>query len=645
MAFPKDCLRPNRQRISAAILLYAWFVFLTLATTFGTLSLAYFSDDLDHLHRVTEFRSGEIGLTEFLLRPHNDQTLPTLRAMYWLSSLYSGSQATALRVMVVAAHAAGALACAMLIFFLTRSHMSAWFGGSVYAAAGGYIASIVWAPSNAIFCLGAVGLAFCFVSLASPLENRRLAFLLSFAAALFAVGGMNGTSVGLLAVPVFCRLWRVQLPMSASRAGFLFVGLGAIVLAVARWNTARIEWHPTISLNADTIAAALWFPFSAAGRFALSWWIHNPQGVYQITAVAAVAWIFLIGSLGSIDRKKWLFLGSLWVAPVMVGCLVAVGRAHEKLGPLYVTDRYYYFFLLPLSVQIALLADAARAFHSRVVFVLIALLTLGIVGSRSRYLASIPQRGFQDYERVLTQGRDLVNRIARASRPVELANGRIPFENVPQNELSLRFLLFAQFPRGLAGVNLATRPLPAAASASQNTILDEWAAANGLQASPACVLEGRLQASRPHSWLDFGLEGYPDMIVHGFYARQDGFRFIAHAAILRLRTAPGVFVVRAVSPVEVRVRVEIAGETVSEILCDAGGDRDFEIPFPRSEARDGREVLVRLTADRIWRPSEKDPSNLDSRTLSIGVRAIGFQSAAGAPLPSCTALAASHAND
>ena len=465
------------------VLLTGWLIVLNAWMFADTLRLPYYSDDFDHLHVIAEVRAGLRPALDLTLGPHNEQTLVLMRLVLWLGSWLSGLDCTAARIIVVGVHALGALACGLIAFWRTHSRAALWLAATLYAAAGGFIASIVWCVSNAIFLLGGVAFAWALAALAAPLRNRWVAGAASLCFGLLACLGINGAALALLAVPVFCWLTQVSMPASLSRLSLMCFLLAAGVLLAARWNLARAGTVPELPVRA-ALETWLWFIWMTPVRFLESWTpYHTPLAGWLGWTAAAVAWALLLASLRLVDPVRRRLVLALWIGPVLLNLLVAAGRSFESQATLYWTDRYYYFYLLPLVVHVTLLTQRSRVMLSAVVI----LLGVGAWCTRLRVRASVPWSSFEFSARAVAAGRDLLHLIrvrAAAGEQLVLADGPIPLDGVHKGRISLACLLYTEFPRGLDRVRMAAAPLTFAQAAVQNDILDEWAQRIRLPSSP-----------------------------------------------------------------------------------------------------------------------------------------------------------------
>ena len=139
----------------------------------------------------------------------------------------------------------------------------------------------------------------------------------------------------------------------------------------------------------------------------------------------------------------------------MLALLVGLARANIpfRFGPgsLYIADRYYYFFLFPLVTHCVLFLSAIRL--PRWGTGLFAILAAALIGSRAHYLANVPRGNFEASGRALERGRMLVETIrSSTTRPLILADAPIPMDGAHKNALTLAFLIYSEYPRGIPGV-------------------------------------------------------------------------------------------------------------------------------------------------------------------------------------------------
>ena len=645
------------------VLLSAWLLFLTFTMLRGTLSLPWLSDDFNHMQLIAAIRAGLRPPRDLITYPYHGQTLVVLRLLFWLGTLNTAMDPTKIRIVLASVHAFGAVGCGILCGRWTGSRFAEWFSGTLYAGAIGFIGQVIWEPSSAIFSLAAVFLILAMLSLSIRWQRPRWGLAISLAATAIASLSMNGAAIAGMGLAVYCREIRTRLGIRP-RTILLAYGTLAVTLApLMLWNAYNHPGETTITPASDGIYLGLWLILTAPLRLFWSCTASRGLGFHTILVWSAVVWIPLLFSVRLIHRSQRRMLFAVWCPAMLLAMLVGVARAREGPGFLYTNDRYYYWFLLPLTAHITFGVTAstrhiARLFQSRsyvhtVVLVSTALaLACALSGSRHTYFMNIPRAQFEMVSQVLAKGRVLAQLVAleaQRSRPghLVLSDGPLPFNDTYMGNLSLAYLLYSQFPKGIKGVQVIRGPINGVQAERENAILMNWAAATGLQHLPADVHDGRLLPCIPF-WIDFRTGAYEGALISGFSWWEGRFRWMARHAMLYIRPAPGPLVIEAYAPTDILARkwASFMGITVTVTICGrpagafvvSGSDiHTYRLYLP-AISETTKTIEVRLTASVSWKARDVHPASLDDRELSVAIFAIGFRplSALHSSLPATT---------
>jgi hypothetical protein len=129
-----------------AALLIVWLTACSTAVFWRALLASYAFDDVDQLHAVAAFRSGQVSFFDWFLLNHNEHIVPLLRLYFWAASAIGGMNAWPFQLMLLLTYVAGAVGCGWIFFSLTRSRLGAFLAGTVYAGISGTFSRI--APTN-----------------------------------------------------------------------------------------------------------------------------------------------------------------------------------------------------------------------------------------------------------------------------------------------------------------------------------------------------------------------------------------------------------------------------------------------------------------------------------------------------------------
>ncbi len=338
-----------------AAALFVWLVICSSLVFSRSFRIAYALDDLDHLHALATLRSGQISFVSWLLLNHNEHVVPLLRLYFWTATEIGGFNAFPMHIMVLLTYVVGAAACASIAYSLTSSRLTAFLAGTIYASAGGFAGSIVWQPTVAQFSLSGTPLVCAMALLVSGYRDRR--WSLPLALILVLVGGMamGAVAIAALSIPTYLCLAKPPYLSSFGRkiAIAASVLVSALVLVASR---LALTWNGVpgvINFTWQGVRAGLFLIASAPGRFLLAWLPAADPGLSLDLAASAVGWLLLAISWRWISRPMRALLLSLWIGDCLLTLLIGIGRYETSYFELWLTDRYYFFFLLPLALQTA----------------------------------------------------------------------------------------------------------------------------------------------------------------------------------------------------------------------------------------------------------------------------------------------------
>ena len=492
---------------------------------------------------------------------------------------------------------------------------------------------------------------------AGPFGRRRAALYVSLSLIACSCAGMPGA----VAVPVYILLSRPKTEPGAWRAIapyllFQALILLAIVRILAYWNVS-----PTMTPRISGLLGGAWIVYTAPFQFLAASTAITEPGVAQAALGSAAAWTAMAVSARWLDGPVRRLLIALWAGYAALALLIGLGRSDFTCLTILYTDRYYYFFLLPLAIHTAAaggaLAAWARARSRRAGLVaacgMAALIAAGFTGSRLKMEAAVPWAAYRFHDDAWMRGRALADLIAaRALGPLSgdliLADGRAPFDGVHTGGLELSTLFYTQYPRGLPRVRWTPprQRLADADAALQNRISDAWSQGIGVP-SPACVVDGVLQSAGAPPSVDFRTGSFDSAVVSGFHGWESAYRWMSRSGVIRLRATGGnVLFIRAHAPLHLlrkkwpdltafRATVKAGSAEAGGIAITGAEEREFRLTLPQPIAA-GETVEVTLTADLVWRGV--DVSLPDERELSLALIAIGFPPPEGAQARSAGSL-------
>lgn len=606
-----------------------WIFGLTFWMVRGTLHLPWISDDFNHLQLIAEIRAGLRPGWDLITYPYHGQTLILLRSIFWLGTLQTAMDPALVRLVIAITHACGAAGCAFLCYRWTGSKFAAWFAGTLYAGAAGFIGQTIWGPSNAIFLMAGLFLIFAIIPLTVKWVEPQSRLAMSLTMVVLAALSLNGAALAAVGLALFA----VRKNGRAIKTVLVYGATAVMLLAAAAWN-ASVHPGEAPVLSAGGIPAGLWLIFTAPLRFLWSLTPFPTRGFRTVAACAVLPWIVLIVSWFLVDQKRRRILLAVWLPAVLLALLVGAARSQDGPGFLYTNDRYYYWFLFPLTVHVALLLPQSVLARAATAV----LLVLALAGSRQQYLAGVPRKQFDTISQTTAKGR-LLARIVSSHvgeagdlGPLILADGTVPLNDIYLGKPSLAWVIYSEFPKGIPGMQMVKGGLDPAGTAIENGILNEWAERAGLAGPPACVERGSLTVQRP-SWVDFRKNAQEGAVISGFSWWEGNFRWMERRASVRVKPAAGNLAIIAYAPLDrlrqrwpalqgISLKVKLDGKRAGEFMVRDAGIQEYGLTGHPST---GPAAEVELSSDFTWKARDLDPESFDERELSVAILAVGFR--------------------
>ena len=572
--------------------------------------------------------------------------------LYLTATWLSGLDSIAAHMLILLVYIAGALACAIATVHVNGSALAGFLASTIYVGAGGFSGSVTWMLIMTQFSLAATLWAFAVVPLTGshPLNWRSLSICV-----LLLIGvasSMPGAIVLAAGFPVYILLRKPEPPGRRVLALAIYLCTAGVLMLATRLVLSAQDVATNFRISMAALGKGGWLILTAPFKFVAGWLPVGDPTTTHIAVYSAIAWAFCLYSLVWLGRSARDLIVSTFAGASVFVLLVGAARSESTLVTLYVTDRYYHFFLLPLAVLVGILA--ARAFEwgalrlnlrgRRSVPLILAVLIICLAGARGQLNARIPRDIFQRHHEALLEAKTLVAMIearsARTEQPLVLADGGIPLSGVHKDEMALSSLLYNQFPGGLANLTVRSDPVSPRDASIQNEILDGWAYARGVE-SPVCVIDGRLREPGPVSWIDFRRGDFAQAVVNGFhYREQREFRWMSRAGAVRLSKTSASLTLRAYAPLkllqkkwpehkEIVVDISLNNTPIGIIHVDQDDEMDFEIPLMEPLKSLNGVVDVTLSSRFWWRAIDVDTASRDEREISIALIAIGFHSHSG----------------
>ncbi len=635
------------------VVLFTWLLLCSLFVFWRALTLPFALDDLDQLHALAVMRSGRMPFGSWLMLPHNEHLLPLLRLLFWAATRITGLDPAAARIAILLTHVAGAMACALLTLCCSRNRLAGWLAGTIYAGAAGFAGSPLWEVTIAQFSMAATLLTFALVAITGP--RGRAAPIVSLTLILGSCSAMAEVVVATISIPAYVFIAHPRLAWSRWQAIRACLCLQVLIFMWASWTLNRWGVSPTMKPRLSGLLGGGWLVLTAPYRFLMAW-VPLPDsslGANLLNAAAwsALAWTALVLSSRWLDKATKGLLLALWTGDILFAMLVGLGRSDFSLLTLFLTDRYYYFFLLPLSIHAAVVASAiisklrmsGRIAKLSIACGVVALVMAGLAGSRLKLGLAIPWKIYSFHRKALSEGKALADLISvRAStqeppREILLADGEIPFDGIHKDRIALSTLFFSEFPSGVRGVKWAFggAAIPSVDASIENQLLDGWSQAIGTS-SPVCVVSGSLRDVRSSSWIDFRKGSFENAIVRGFHGWEQTFRWMSRSGTVRLQGSGDSLVIRAHAPINLlrkrwpdiqglRATIQANSIPIGEIFITRLGEQEFRLQVPtevRAWMAAGNSIDVTLQSEVTWRGADVDLP--DERELSLALVAIGF---------------------
>ena len=507
------------------VILICWLLAcggLVFARGFGT---PYSYDDIAHLQALATLRSGEMSFFSWFFLNHNEHIVPLLRLYYMVGTRISGLSSAATHVLIFLNYIVGAFACAWISLSLTRSRLGAFLAGTIFAGAGGCAGSIVWQSTDAQFSVAGTPLILAIAILVSPLARRRWSNVAVLLLIVVSAMGMGGIVVAALSIPLYLFLARPGTMATARRWWMigLSLSLSGVLLLITSWLMARHGIHgPKFTMAG--VRYGLFLVLLTPGRFLMTWTPFEDPALPTAVALSVAGWLLLIASVRWVPKPLRTLLLSLWVGNGLLAVLIGIGRYNIFTYPdLFHTDRYHYFFLLPLALQTAAILDrltrrllqkTTPPWRGAVIGALGCAMLAALVMSHIRMGKGILWPTIAEYKTEFREAKVLAKIVRRvaAGQNLHLADGPIRFPGTLDEHLGFSAIIFAQFPKGLPGVvwslsSIPTasvgwpyrvRPISDADAAVQNQIFDEWS--KRINRPPyTCVIGGKVHDVLPVS--------------------------------------------------------------------------------------------------------------------------------------------------
>jgi hypothetical protein len=506
-------------RTVEVLIFIAWILACSAAVFSRTFRIAYAYDDLDQLHALATFRSGQIPLTGWLFLNHNEHILPLVRLYFWAGTAITGLNALALHILVFLTYVAAALACAWMFFSVTRSRLGAFLAGTFYAGAGGFAGSTVWQPCDAQFSISGTPLFFAMAILVSPCLRRKWAVPAVLALMVVSSLAMAATSVAAFCIPVY--LYLAKPDVLSVRQRNVAIGASALLSAAILMGTRLVMslrgLHHLVTFTGKGALAGLFFIATAPGRYLLAWApIRNPS-LNPDVIVSVAGWLLIVTTWRFVPRRLRELLLALWIGASLLTFLIGLARYDQTYEWLFTVDRYYFFFLLPLSLQTAAALDhaiakvlygACPARKAAITCVAGGVLLCLLAMSHSRLDRTIDWVYLNASRKEFKQAKTLAEllKIESARQSLHLVDGPLLMPGVHKRHMALACVVFTRFPAGLPGITWThsaspptsvdfrwrVQPISDEDAAAENRILDEWARAEN-RPSYSCVVGGVMQ--------------------------------------------------------------------------------------------------------------------------------------------------------
>jgi hypothetical protein len=596
-----------------------------------SLSMPFFADDIDLLHRTGNYRAGNLSLGDYLAVNHNEHRMPVMRLMVLAATIPGQLDARAFHLAVLAVH----IGCGMLVALMVLPAFGgtyALLAGAMFAASGAFSSMVVWAPTSAVFSLSLFFILLARHAIAG-MPHPRIG--IASVALLLAALSLNGSVVAV--VPFSIAFWE---KLGSTRARRLAVVTAWMIgaMLVFRWSSASFVAPAGGDAVAQLWPAArngLFLLFSASVRWIRAWVWASPGTVPHVfellggSAVASLAVLTLPRDL----RRQAL---ALFASAGLIALAVGYGRREQPLSMLYWTDRYYYAFGAPFAVASVAVARVGIERVGRpwlAAALLPVVVAAGSIFTRHQIHPQVTADHIQAHSAAMVQARALVSllRAEAASGPMRVRDGFIPLPGVHKNGMTLLAIVRGIAPRGVEGLEFVHAGAPTDDD-RLNTVFRDWSRHTGWSDSPVLAESGRL-TTVDSADVDFRKGPFDRQIGAGFHSwglsvrsrwlsnrgsvtlPYDGQKSVvieAHVPGRALRDA-------GILTASDRVSVRAGGVPIGALDFQHGDSVNQTFPLPQGMATS---VEISFESSFTWYARQVYPNNLDPRELSITVVAV-----------------------
>ena len=168
-------------------------------------------------------------------------------------------------------------------------------------------------------------------------------------------------------------------------------------------------------------------------------------------------------------------------------------------------------------------------------------------------------------------------------------------------------------------------------------VVAAWSAEHGPAVPTLAFQDGHLVDLRQLAQVDFRAHAAPNAVVDGFFGWENGYRWMGRSGVVaavvaepRLVLVAGILAGGEESEIGVSVAlidpVTLRTYPAGELTVKASGNEILVLELPPQVfgTLRGRQVMIRLAADRTVRPQDIVSGSSDDRDLSIRVYSVGF---------------------
>lgn len=615
---------------TAALLVLAIALAALLAYA-PTFSMPFFTDDIDQLHSVADYREGVLSLGAYLSAGHNEHRIPVMRLVALAATAPGGLDARAFHLTVFAVH----VGCAVLVALMIApafGRLYALLGGVLFAVSGVFSSMVVWAPTSAVFSFS---LFFILLARHAIAGTERPRVGLASIALLAAALSLNGSVV---AVVPFCIAYWERLGATRARRAVVAATWIVVAALVFRWSSAAFVAAPDAMGAAQLWHAArngVFLVLSASIRWIRSWMAAS-AGTSPNAAELLSGTLLAVVAAGALPRGLRRHVLVLSASAALLALAVGYGRREQPIATIYWTDRYYYAFGAPFavaSVAVArLVIDRARRRW------LVAALTLlvaaaGAVVTRHQLHPQITAEHIRAHRAALAQARTLAEalRIEASGSPMRVPDGFVPLPGVHKGRMTLSAIVRGVYPDGIDGLEFA-RDRSRTDDDRLNAVLEAWARRARLPAPPVRAVRGCLEPTAG-SGVDFRIGAFDAEVGPGFHSWEPhiGARWMSRRGRLTLaRSGQRAIAIEASVPGrELRKASLLAPEDRVSVFANGillGELSFFDTDLVTTEfllpPGVGSPVELTFVSSFAWHPRQVFAKSRDARELSIAVAAV-----------------------